>query len=133
MINDKIYIGSTKQCFRVRLNNHLQALRKNNHKNCHLQHAWNKYGENSFEFTILKICTKDDTYAWEQKFLDERNKQMSYNINPNATGPSQVPESIRKCTNSKIKFLKNVFRIIKNLKTKKLNLMIYLKDSKKQF
>lgn len=36
IINNKIYIGSTKQCFRVRFNHHLQALRKNKHKNPHL-------------------------------------------------------------------------------------------------
>ena len=52
-INGHYYIGSTKMKIRLRLNNHLQALRRNVHKNMHLQRAWNKYGEKSFIFFVL--------------------------------------------------------------------------------
>ena len=62
IINNKIYIGSTKQCIRVRINHHLKALRNNKHKNTHLQNACNKYGESMYEFSILKICKKENKY-----------------------------------------------------------------------
>lgn len=31
-------------------------LRNNKHHNCHLQFAWNKYGEKAFKFEIVKEC-----------------------------------------------------------------------------
>lgn len=106
LVNNKYYIGSTKQCFRVRLNHHLQALRNNNHKNSHLQNAWNKYGENNFIFYILEICNKDLTYEREQFYLDNREKALCYNINPLATGPCVEEESVQKQIKSSKKFHK---------------------------
>lgn len=122
LVNNKIYIGSTKQSFRVRLNHHLQALRNNKHKNKHLQRAWNKYGEDNFEFSILTICNKKDTYFYEQQFLDNRNLKMSYNINPNATGPCYEQKSIQKHIISKKRFFKQCIFYYKKYKNKQINL-----------
>ncbi len=47
-----------------RLNDHRSSLRRNDHKNVHLQRAWNKYGEENFEFEVLETCVIDE--------LDER-------------------------------------------------------------
>lgn len=52
--NGKRYIGSTKKSFDIRWEQHRKNLRKNNHINNHLQHAWNKYGEESFEFSVIE-------------------------------------------------------------------------------
>ena len=122
IINNKIYISSTKQCFRVRFNHHLQALRNNKHKNPHLQNAWNKYGESMFEFSILKVCKKEDTYLWEQQYLDNRNKELSYNINPNATGPSLEEESLKRELESRKKFYKECIPFYKKLKNGEIQL-----------
>lgn len=99
-INGKYYIGSTKMKVRLRLNHHMQALRNNRHKNTHLQRAWNKYGENSFSFIILENCTRDIVYQREQYYLDNRDKLLSYNINPNATGFTECEETLERLKKS---------------------------------
>lgn len=103
-VNKRHYIGSTKQKIRLRLNHHLQALRNNKHKNTHLQRAWNKYGEKNFKFIILENCSKDIVYNREQFYLDNRDVNLSYNINPMATGFSTALE-----TQEKLKLKRSVF------------------------
>ena len=55
LINNKKYVGQTmsKYGYKIRWREHKKCLRNNNHKNNHLQNAWNKYGEKSFEFILL--------------------------------------------------------------------------------
>ena len=96
LLNHKSYIGSTKQSFKIRMKHHVNALRRGDHKNLHLQNAWNKYGEENFEFSIIEICDKKDTYLAEQKYLNNRDVENSYNINPNATGLSECLETREK-------------------------------------
>lgn len=50
------YIGQTTRKPIKRWREHLYSLRANKHPNRYLQSAWNKYGENAFEFQILKQC-----------------------------------------------------------------------------
>lgn len=68
-MNNKVYIGSAfgtnnsskkRNGFYRRWEEHIKDLRKNIHKNKHLQSAWNKYGENNFEFEILEFCDITD-------------------------------------------------------------------------
>lgn len=64
LTNSKIYIGQSRD-MSYRLNAHRWCLRgKTPHRNPHLQHAWNKYGEKSFRFGMLEECAEDK--------LDER-------------------------------------------------------------
>lgn len=95
---DKIYIGSTTQSFLLRYKQHLFELKKGCHKNAYLQNAWNKHGENSFEFTILRVCSKEDCLLEEQKVMDDLNViKNGYNINPLASGtPNLCKETIKK-------------------------------------
>jgi len=51
--NDKFYVGSTTQRY-VRWKTHRNKLRAGKHHCHHLQAAWNKYGEESFEFSIVE-------------------------------------------------------------------------------
>lgn len=53
--NGKRYIGQTAH-FKKRYQAHLCALRNGRCNNQHLQRAWAKYGEGSFEFRILILC-----------------------------------------------------------------------------
>ena len=81
IINGKIYIGQSSW-LKHRIQAHKNDLRKNKHKNIHLQRAWNKYGEESFRFDILEKCDIDK--------LDEREiywiqKYDSYNNGYNQT------------------------------------------------
>lgn len=63
------YIGSAVNLSK-RFLHHLGRLHNNSHKNQHLQHAWNKYGEKSFKFEILLYCDKDMLYYYEQLCID---------------------------------------------------------------
>jgi len=67
--NNNIYIGSTNN-FKKRFLNHRLDLRKNKHHSKHLQNAWNKYGEENFEFNILLKCPIDYLIKMEQWFID---------------------------------------------------------------
>ena len=83
LINNKIYIGSTIH-FKVRWNEHTNALKQNRHHSILLQRAWNKYGGEAFEFSIIEIVKdKDDLYKIEQLWLDATKcyyPEMGYNI-----------------------------------------------------
>lgn len=69
LINNKSYIGSSSDISR-RFLSHQSKLKNLIHPNTHLQNAWNKYGENAFEFRILEACKKDELLEKEQEWLD---------------------------------------------------------------
>ena len=54
-INGKTYVGQTGERFLRRYWHHQWKLRDNSHDNDYLQNAWNKYGEDNFEFIILEV------------------------------------------------------------------------------
>lgn len=68
-INNKTYIGSSKNIYQ-RLLKHFALLRHNKHENAHLQNAWNKYGEENFEWTVLELCNPDILTEREQYCID---------------------------------------------------------------
>jgi len=68
-VNGKLYIGSTIH-FIKRQYEHWRALKKNTHHSIYLQRAWNKYGEQSFNFIILEKVTPENCITREQWYLD---------------------------------------------------------------
>ena len=80
--SQKCYIGSTVNV-KKRWGCHRCGLRNNTHGNSHLQHAWNKYGEASFEFGVLEYFgNSKKLYLTEQFWIDvyrEEGKDL-YNI-----------------------------------------------------
>lgn len=80
-VNGKCYVGSA-----VDLNNrfccHRYDLRNQCHINQKLQHAWNKYGEDSFVFEVLEFVDgKDELIKKEQAYLDSMDVfRGGYNI-----------------------------------------------------
>lgn len=91
----KSYVGSSIDVV-GRKYSHLRALRNNTHPNRHLQAAFNKYGESSFEFRILQETAKDELLATEQfwiDFYDATNPNVGYNILPKAGRTSGVLRS----------------------------------------
>lgn len=68
-INNKMYIGSTDN-YKKRFYTHKHELNNDKHINIHLQRAWNKYGENNFEFKILEECNEKVKLEREQYYLD---------------------------------------------------------------
>lgn len=75
-INNKIYIGSTKN-IEARWAKHKALLRHNKHQNAHLQNAWNKYGENAFIFEVIEECKIEDLINREQFFIDNLNPEYN--------------------------------------------------------
>lgn len=75
--NGKRYIGSSKNIY-LRLQCHRAKLRHNNHHNPHLQAAWNKYKEHSFNYTVLEYCEESKMIEREQYYVDTLNPE--YNI-----------------------------------------------------
>ena len=83
-VNNKIYIGSTTNLER-RWENHIHQLKNNIHHSIKLQIAWNKYGEDNFEFSIIEEFNsdnEDDKYIKEQYYLDlyEPYTDKGYNM-----------------------------------------------------
>lgn len=79
LVNGKFYIGSCS-CFYTRKSAHKSLLNNNKHHSKYLQRAWNKYGEENFEFKLLITIPKKKDYLLgiEQWFLD--NTSPNYNI-----------------------------------------------------
>lgn len=86
----KFYIGSAHSLIK-RKRTHLSCLRKNTHRNLKLQRAWNKYGEQNFQFQTLLICSKDDVLFYEQLLLTKLDAvQNGFNISPFVIGGKGV-------------------------------------------
>lgn len=86
--NNKMYIGQTKQKVKKRRYKHKWALRKGNHANAHLQSAWNKYGEESFDFKVIVsgLETREECNTWEAIFIKlykTLNREYGYNKSSN--------------------------------------------------
>lgn len=94
--NGKKYIGSTSLNFRYRFNLHINDLRKNVHKNAHLQNVYNKYGEDIFDVEIIEITSKENALTREQFYIDCYELEDLYNINPIASKPPLTKDIISK-------------------------------------
>lgn len=77
------YIGSTAKGFESRWSVHRNYLRAGNHHSRYLQHAWNKYGEETFSFLVLEVVAPEKCLSTEQGWLDDLRPR--YNMRPNAT------------------------------------------------
>lgn len=66
---EKLYIGSSVDAY-DRWWHHRNLLKRNAHHAPYLQHAWNKYGEAAFVFTVLAEVEEQHLMAWEQFYLD---------------------------------------------------------------
>jgi len=102
-INGKYYVGSSKDV-KHRWDDHIRELRKNNHYNDYLQKAWNKYGEQSFDFQFIESVKEEELLLIEQKYLDISVKEQNkcYNLNFEASGGNISEYSREKIRSSKL-------------------------------
>ena len=99
-VNRKRYIGSGVDIERRR-NQHVNALRRNAHRNDHFQAAFNQYGEDQFSFEVLRECEPDDLLMWEQVYVDCYDPADLYNINLEVDrAPSHSENARRKLSES---------------------------------
>ena len=93
-VNNKVYIGKSVD-INVRLRNHKSYLNNNIHINKHLQHAWNKYGKENFDFLIVEECAHSDLndkevyYIQMYKSYDDRH---GYNLTFGGDGCAATDE-----------------------------------------
>ena len=78
-VSGKSYYGSTSN-FKKRISQHKYLLLRDRHHSAHLQKAWNKYGEATFEFSILKVFECVEMMLLAEKALIEANLTLSYNV-----------------------------------------------------
>lgn len=81
IVNGKYYIGSTNN-LSYRWYRHRMHLIAGNHINSHLQNAWNKYGEDKFQFIVIENCSEKDLFKREFVYLKEceNNPDTTYNL-----------------------------------------------------
>lgn len=82
----KVYIGSAKILSR-RWDEHKKLLRRNKHKNPHLQSSWNLHSEKSFIFIIIEFVNFETLLEREQYWLDKISETYEiYNCNLKVSG-----------------------------------------------
>lgn len=98
----KVYIGSAVNV-KKRQGKHYSSLRVGKHFNPHLQRAWNKYGEDVFEFKVLIHCNTNDLLHYEQRVMNVYRRaigwKMLYNIASKAGSRLGVKCSPEYCRN----------------------------------
>jgi group I intron endonuclease len=88
LVNDKFYVGSTTNK-KVRFREHRKQLRGNRHHCKHLQAAWNKYGEEKFDFRVVEeVPDEKALHEVEDRWLKENfGKPHCYNSGAAAVAP----------------------------------------------
>lgn len=82
--DNKRYIGSSI-VIENRRAQHFAYLRGNYHPNKHLQSAFNRYGEENFEFTVLESCDEAVVLDREKHYMSVFNvldDNFGYNLAP---------------------------------------------------
>lgn len=101
-VNNKSYIGMSMNLVK-RQKEHFSKLRANKHENQRLQNAFNKYGEEAFEFCII---IEDDNFTQNEVFELETllirtfntiNRNIGYNLCLGGRGSSgwKMPKEIK--------------------------------------
>ena len=95
--NNKWYRGQTTDDFSTRWRKHRNLLKTGTHWNEHLQKSWNKYGEESFKFTILARCAPEFCNELEEYWIGEdyNNPAKSYNKRGGGESRGEVSEETR--------------------------------------
>ena len=98
MVNGKIYVGQAMD-IEDRWANHRAGLNGGYHVNKHLQRAWDKYGADSFSFTVLTECAEEQLNTMEEYFifcLDSYDSRVGYNKNYGGGGGRPTEETKKK-------------------------------------
>lgn len=113
-VNNKVYIGQTKQDPDKRWSGHKGAIKSGKGCPC-LQKAFNKYGEDKFKFEVLIICFDEARFELEKYYIKKFNAfgENGYNSNEggeqggNFKGKHHKPELIERLRQLNIERYKN--------------------------
>lgn len=106
-VTDDAYVGSSRNIGR-RWYGHRARLRNNIHPTKHLQNAWNKYGEENFEFSIVEFCDVECLVDREQVYLDSgayiyNKATKAYNPMAGAKLSPEHVEALRRHNTGKVR------------------------------
>lgn len=94
--NNLVYVGSTKN-YEKRIREHKTELIAGKHCNSRLQNAWNKYGQDCFEFSVLEIVEQIENLLVREQFWMDKigcyTRRNGYNIAPKAISCEGVRRS----------------------------------------
>lgn len=89
--NNMIYVGLS-----INIHNrwieHRYRLKTQIHSNTKLQNAWNKYGEDAFEFFVIERCSEEEIYEREKywiKYYNSCDRKFGYNLSTGGEKPSE--------------------------------------------
>lgn len=70
LVSGRVYVGQSNNV-RKRITIHRSLLRRGKHQNQRLQRAWDKYGEDAFDFEVLILAPLWALDSLEQAYLDD--------------------------------------------------------------
>lgn len=115
LVNGKIYIGKSVNIYR-RWKKHKTLLNTRSHYNKHLRCAWDIYGEDNFEFSIIEQCAQDnDILSIKEKYYIElyssNNSDFGYNMTNGGDGTFGLKwsDEQRKATSERMSGNKNPY------------------------
>jgi group I intron endonuclease len=91
LLNNKVYIGSTKMTFKRRYTEHVRKLKTGNHHNSYLNNSVLKHGIENFEFSVIEILENNNIPFIREKesfYINFFNSiKNGYNISDVTTQP----------------------------------------------
>lgn len=103
IVNNNIYIGKTGMNFGDRWDSHRSLLNNNKHDNPHLQNAWNKYGQDQFEFIVIEDCCVELLDEREQYYIKlYKDLNLAYNIHDGGNEGCNLGKHLSEETKRKI-------------------------------
>lgn len=109
IVDGKSYIGSSVNVS-ARKYKHFWMLKKGVHDNNHLQHSYNKFGEESFKFEILEYCPDYELISRENYHIikyKSSDSNFGYNL-------ATVNEFRRNTYNDEVKIKLSKYGLTKN-------------------
>ena len=115
-VNKKVYIGLSKAIYK-RWDDHKYHLRHHKHYNKHLQRAWDKYGEDNFEFSVVEEVSEGKLEEAERKYIsmyESNDYDKGYNNSDGGEKCKWNEETNRKRKEANEKYYKAVYQLDKN-------------------
>ena len=82
LLDNKTYVGQSVD-IEKRWSTHRAELNNNYHCNTYLQNAWNKYGEDNFDFSIIEECAASQLNQREIYWVSQYDSyENGYNLTP---------------------------------------------------
>lgn len=113
-VSGKVYVGSSRN-IEDRWRRHKGELRLGKHHSFKLQAAWNKHGEEAFEFTVLEVVSNGFISIVEQAYINKYDAyKKGYNcarLTSGGGGPSGEQNGKSKLTQARVNKIRHDFNL----------------------